>query len=222
MITYLSLSWYGSLPALYNGLAAGGGGIAFGLIATFIKTIGLFGISLIEGVFVGACILYIIHIFTVLTNVFIAPGIVLICFVIIAIPTLKWEKVVVILYTASYGTVLLMLSIDYYLNLSMLRRMAYENLISLDRVTKPCWFSWILFGLWPVMVILGCLVQLLKTGKYYDHKEGIELIYIMSITLFITCLLGEPVQHFNILFVVSLCSHVMINLLQNAGKNIVI
>lgn len=164
------------MPVLYTGLAAGGGGLAVGLIATFVKTIGLFGIALVQGVFLATCVLYVVHIFTVLDNIYIAPGIVLVCFVVLAMPTLKWEKTVVIFYTASYGTVLLMLAIDYYLNLSLLRKMAYENLVSLSRDTRPCWFSWLLFGLWPVMVLLGCLVQLLKTGKYYDHKEGRSLL----------------------------------------------
>ena len=174
VIVYQVLSHFAVLPLLYTGLASAGSGIAAGLIAVFIKTIGMFGLSLVQGVFIGTCGLYVVNVFILdLTNAFIPPTVVLVCFVFLAIPTIKFEKAMTIFYTASYGTVLIMLSVDYFLNLSMLRNLGYELLISVKHSyrTEPCWFSWILFGLWPIMVILGCLVQLLKTGKYYDHKS---------------------------------------------------
>lgn len=172
-IVYQVLSEYVGLTTLYSALAAGGGGIAIGLIATFSNTLGLFGISLVQGAFLGTCVLYVLNIFIEFTNVFIPPTIVLVCFVFLAIPTIKYEKKSIILYSASYGTAVIMLTIDYFLNLSMLRKLAYQLLVNRPKRerTKPCWFSWTLFAFLPVIVSLGCLVQSMKTGKHFDHKD---------------------------------------------------
>jgi len=66
----------------------------------------------------------------------------------------------------------MMLSVDFFLDLSMLRKMAYENVVLEEKKTEPCWFSWTLLLLWPFLLFFGSLVQFLKTARDCDHRHS--------------------------------------------------
>lgn len=38
---------------------------------------------------------------------------------------------------------------------------------------KPvCWFTWIILGVWPVLALLGVLIQWKVTAEGFSHTEG--------------------------------------------------
>lgn len=40
-----------------------------------------------------------------------------------------------------------------------------------DPVPPPCWFSWIVLGLWPAIIIVGLITQCAITGRGIYHTE---------------------------------------------------
>lgn len=38
---------------------------------------------------------------------------------------------------------------------------------------KPvCWFTWVILGVWPVLALLGVLIQWKVTAEGFSHTEG--------------------------------------------------
>lgn len=71
----------------------------------------------------------------------------------------------------------MMLAVDFYIDLSMLRNMAFDNIMLNERNVKACWFSWMVLTLWPVMMFVGCVVQFVKTARDFDHRHGKSYIF---------------------------------------------
>lgn len=172
LMAFMILQEASGLSVLINSIITACCGIGLGLIGAFVKTIGLLFCSLNQSIFLTSCVLYVANVFLKIENVFIAPAIVLFSFMLLLIPVLKFERSTSVVYFTSFGVILIMLAIDFYLDLSMLRRTAYENMLNREKVTVPCWFSWSLLGLWPILLFLGVVVQFLKTASGYDHKTG--------------------------------------------------
>ena len=147
-------------------------GFLLGIISMFVTTLGLLVTSIIQSVYVATCILYLVHVFVTVTNIFVAPTITLVAFIFLSIPVLRWQRACAIIYTCSFGTILMMLAVDFYIDLSMLRHMAFQNIMLSKRSVNACWFSWIVLTLWPVMMLVGCIVQFVKTARDFDHRHG--------------------------------------------------
>ena len=147
-------------------------GLVLGITAMFVTSLGLMLSSVIQSIFVTSCVLYAVHVFTTVTNPYIAPSIVVIMSIVFSAVILKWQRAVSIMYICSFGTILIMLAIDYFFDLSMLRMTAYENTVLIKGRKTPCWFSWIILAMWPLLLFCGCIVQFLKTGKEFDHTNS--------------------------------------------------
>ena len=172
LLAYLLLSNLLDKSAVLNAMISMVAGVLLGILAMFVTNFGLLIMSFIQSVFLTTCVLYAIHVFREITNVFVAPSIALTSFIALSIPLLKWQRACSVIYICSYGVILMMLAVDFFLDLSMLRKMAYENAVLAERITEPCWFSWTLLSLWPLLLFFGSLVQFLKTARNCDHRHS--------------------------------------------------
>lgn len=169
LVTYILLTELTSLSEIYTGIISGCSGLICGIISIFIYTFGYLCSSLIQSVFLSVCVLYAVNLFVIIKLYYIGTSICAIIWVILFGLTMRWKRSVSLMHTASFGAILIMLSIDFYLDLSLLRVVAYKH-IMVERVhLRPCWFSWTLLGIWPILLFLGSLVQFIKTARKYDH-----------------------------------------------------
>lgn len=172
VVTYLLVSNLLDKSVPVNGAIAAASGLLLGIFSMFATTLGLLITSLIQSVYIATCILYGVHEFVEVKNVFVAPTITLVVFVLLSVPIIKWPRVCSIIYICSFGAILMMLSVDFYADLSMLRLMAFENVVVRgEKTVRPCWFSWTVLALWPLMLFVGCVVQFLKTARDFDHRH---------------------------------------------------
>ena len=76
-----------------------------------------------------------------------------------------WKRVILIVTSSIYGGALIMGGIDYFIEDLRLLHHVWEKVFIMEITGRPCLFSWIVLGVWPLMVLIGMLVQFLKTGK---------------------------------------------------------
>lgn len=56
--------------------------------------------------------------------------------------------------------------LDYFIENLRLFDYAWQKIFIKDTTgEEPCMFSWIILGIWPLLVLIGLLVQFLKTAK---------------------------------------------------------
>ena len=173
------------IPAHFNGLISGLAGFTLAILSLFVYTLGYMCFSLIQSIFITTCVLYAVNLFVYVEIIYIAPCIGVSIWVMLFVLNIRWKRAVSLIYITSYGVILIMLAIDFYLDLSLLRITAYRHLLARKLDSEPCWFSWILLGLWPILLFLGSLVQFLKTAKNYDHQNG-KFQFLFTFCLHIT------------------------------------
>ena len=173
------------IPAHFNGLISGLAGFTLAILSLFVYTLGYMCFSLIQSIFITTCVLYAVNLFVYVEIIYIAPCIGVSIWVMLFVLNIRWKRAVSLIYITSYGVILIMLAIDFYLDLSLLRITAYRHLLARKLDSEPCWFSWILLGLWPILLFLGSLIQFLKTAKNYDHQNG-KFQFLFTFCLYIT------------------------------------
>lgn len=112
-----------------------------------------------------------------------------------AVLTLQWQRCFVTFSTATFGSAIITVTVDYFIELFALVHYIYERLrvgvavgLSAVRVSgslsitliylqvapkKPvCWFTWVILGVWPVLAFLGVLIQWKVTAEGFSHTEG--------------------------------------------------
>lgn len=116
-----------------------------------------------------------------------------------AVLTLQWQRCFVTFSTATFGSAIITVTVDYFIELFALVHYIYERLrvgVALDLSAihvpgslptipiitlvylqvapkKPvCWFTWVILGVWPVLAFLGVLIQWKVTAEGFSHTEG--------------------------------------------------
>lgn len=173
------------IPVHFNGLISGLAGFTLAILSLFVYTLGYVCFSLIQSIFITSCVLYAVNLFVYVDIIYIAPCIGVSIWVMLFVLNIRWKRAVSLIFITSYGVILIMLAIDFYLDLSLLRITAYRHLLARKLDFKPCWFSWVLLGLWPILLFLGSLVQFLKTAKNYDHQNG-KFQFLFTFFLYMT------------------------------------
>ncbi|XP_019759930.2 transmembrane protein 198 [Dendroctonus ponderosae] len=162
------------LPSYGNAAVAALAGLLFGLITMLVQYVGLFVSGLHTGTLLGlAGLLTADHIAETSPkgSVWLCLAVLLGSALFCAIVNLYFRKGLTILGSSLYGGAILSVTIDYFLeNLSVMSWIWQR--ISLKPVQPPpCWFSWIVLGLWPVFVQSGVLVQACFTGRGQHHED---------------------------------------------------
>lgn len=158
------------LPTAGNAGVAVGAGVLFGLITMLVQYVGLFMTGFHMGLFAGVAILMIMHIWYTPTTVWITVIVLLGSGLVGAVITLFWQKGCTILGTSIYGGAIIASTADYFIEKFIIVHWVWDK-IRLATSLTPCWFSWLILGVWPFMVILGTFTQWRITGQGIHHQE---------------------------------------------------
>lgn len=145
-------------------------GTLCGLVTMLVRSVGLFMVGLLLGLLLGVASLVVMEEFYHPQTVWVPIGILLGAGTLCAVLTLQWQRCFVTLSTATFGSAIITITVDYFIELFALVHYIYERL----RVSpkKPqCWFTWVILGVWPVLALLGVLIQWKVTGEGFSHTE---------------------------------------------------
>lgn len=82
-----------------------------------------------------------------------------------------------ILGTSLYGGAIFSAALDYFIEKLSMVIWLWDR-VSLRPVSPPpCWFSWIILGVWPTLVLLGLVIQCTVTGRGIYHDNGKTIFF---------------------------------------------
>ncbi|XP_030643019.1 transmembrane protein 198-B [Chanos chanos] len=145
-------------------------GTLCGLVTMLVRSVGLFMVGLLLGLLVALASLVVLEEFYHPRTVWLPLGVLLGSGMLFAVLTLQWQRCFTTISTAVFGSAIITVTVDYFVEL-----LALVHYIS-ERVTvKPprpvCWFTWAVMGVWPTLAVLGVLIQWKVTSEGYSHTE---------------------------------------------------
>ncbi|XP_042266403.1 transmembrane protein 198-like isoform X2 [Thunnus maccoyii] len=150
-----------------------GVGVLCGLMTMLVSTMGLILSGIQLGGLISLPILVVIGQFYSLTPVWVPLSAVVAVSVVTAVFTIQWQKLFTIIYTSVFGATAVMLCVDYLVGTFMLPDQVYDMLC--QAAPRPlCWFNWAITGIFPVLSLIGVLVQWKLTGKGVSHTEAAQ------------------------------------------------
>lgn len=159
---------------LSAGASAGialGIGLLCGLVAMLVRSVGLFLVGLLLGLLLAAAALLGSAPYYQPGSVWGPLGLLLGGGLLCALLTLRWPRPLTTLSTAVTGAALIATAADYFAELLLLGRYVVERLRAAP-VPHLCWRSWALLALWPLLSLMGILVQWRVTTERDSHTEG--------------------------------------------------
>lgn len=159
---------------LSAGASAGialGIGLLCGLVAMLVRSVGLFLVGLLLGLLLAAAALLGSAPYYQPGSVWGPLGLLLGGGLLCALLTLRWPRPLTTLATAVTGAALIATAADYFAELLLLGRYVVERLRAAP-VPPLCWRSWALLALWPLLSLMGVLVQWRVTTESDSHTEG--------------------------------------------------
>ncbi|XP_061579699.1 transmembrane protein 198-B [Cololabis saira] len=145
-------------------------GTLCGLVTMLVRSVGLFMVGLLLGLLAGVASLVAMEEFYHPKTVWVPLGILLGSGTLFAVLTLQWQRCFVTLSTATFGSAIITVTVDYFIELFALVQYIYERLKVAPK--KPvCWFTWVILGVWPVLALLGVLIQWKVTAEGFSHTE---------------------------------------------------
>ncbi|XP_028392176.1 transmembrane protein 198-B-like isoform X2 [Dendronephthya gigantea] len=87
--------------------------------------------------------------------------------------SLWWKRTFVILDTSVVGGVFVMGGIDYFVE-GFLFVEHVKHIIYGEKIRKLCFFSWIVFSIFPLVAIAGLLIQHFKTAKRIERPKSMS------------------------------------------------
>ncbi|XP_064872316.1 transmembrane protein 198-B-like [Oncorhynchus nerka] len=141
-----------------------------GLVTMLVRSVGLFMVGLLLGLLLGIASLVVMEEFHHPRTVWVPLGVLLGSGMLFAVLTLQWQRFFTTLSTAVFGSAVITVTVDYFLELFALVRYMSER-ITVAPPRPPCWFTWVVMGVWPVLALLGVLIQWKVTAEGYSHTE---------------------------------------------------
>ncbi|KAJ8004483.1 hypothetical protein DPEC_G00136720 [Dallia pectoralis] len=145
-------------------------GTLCGLVTMLVRSVGLFMVGLLLGLLLGVASLVVMEEFHHPRTVWVPLGVLLGSGMLFAVLTLQWQRLFTTLSTAVFGSAVITVTVDYFIELFTLVRYILERI----KVAPPrpvCWFTWVIMGVWPVLALLGVLIQWKVTAEGYSHTE---------------------------------------------------
>ncbi|KAM7405145.1 hypothetical protein PAMP_012429 [Pampus punctatissimus] len=150
-----------------------GVGVLCGLMTMLVSTMGLILSGIQLGGLLSLSILVVIGQFYSLTPMWVPLCVILAVSIVAAVFTLQWQKLFTIIYTSVFGATTVMLCVDYLVGTFVLPDQVYDMLCEV--APRPlCWFYWLITGIYPVLSLIGVLVQWKFTGKGVSHTEAVH------------------------------------------------
>uniref|UniRef100_A0A8C1UKU7 Transmembrane protein 198 n=1 Tax=Cyprinus carpio TaxID=7962 RepID=A0A8C1UKU7_CYPCA len=145
-------------------------GTLCGLVTMLVRSVGLFMVGLLLGLLVALASLVVLEEFYHPRTVWLPLGVLLGSGMLFAVLTLQWQRCFTTLSTAVFGSAVVTVTVDYFVELFALTRYIYER-VKVDPPRPVCWFTWVVMGVWPVLALLGVLIQWKVTAEGYSHTE---------------------------------------------------
>ena len=157
-------------------------GLIVGLITVCIHYIGIFFLGGSLGFLIVWFILGFIDVTFFQNHIYVPIAIAVVSGILVGIIALLLQKWLFLIGSSVLGGFILVWGLDYYLELGF---MIYYLLLFAEKRSelKPCWYSWLIIPVFIILFISGFLVQVLVTGRKYDHKKEMRgLIYLCIVT----------------------------------------
>lgn len=140
-------------------------GIFGGILCTTVIFCGLFSSGICAGVCLAMAFLFGFASLYQYTSITIPISVLIGVSMIMAGANVWWKRVLLIVTSSVYGGALITGGLDYFIEDLRLLNHIWQKVLILDITGRLCFFSWIILGVWPLVVLIGLLVQFLKTGK---------------------------------------------------------
>ncbi|XP_064925684.1 transmembrane protein 198 isoform X2 [Columba livia] len=147
-------------------------GVLCGLVTMLVRSVGLFMVGLLLGLLLAVATLVVMEQFYHPPTVWIPIALLLGVGMLFAVLTLQWQRFFTTLSTAVFGSAIMTVTVDYFIELFLLVQYIYER-IKVAPARPVCWYSWVILGIWPLLTTLGVLVQWKVTAEGYSHTEVI-------------------------------------------------
>nr|XP_033800298.1 transmembrane protein 198 isoform X2 [Geotrypetes seraphini] len=147
-------------------------GILCGLVTMLVRSVGLFMVGLLLGLLVAVATLIIMEQFYHPSTVWVPIGMLLGVGMLFAVLTLQWQRFFTTLSTAVFGSAIMTVTVDYFIEVFILVQYVYER-VKVAPAQPVCWYSWVILSIWPILSTLGVLVQWKVTAEGYSHTEVI-------------------------------------------------
>lgn len=148
-------------------------GVLCGLVTMLVRSVGLFMVGLLLGLLLAVATLVVMEQFYHPPTVWIPIALLLGVGMLFAVLTLQWQRFFTTLSTAVFGSAIMTVTVDYFIELFLLVQYIYER-IKVAPARPVCWYSWVILGVWPLLTTLGVLVQWKVTAEGYSHTEGAQ------------------------------------------------
>jgi len=172
IVVYLICLEEDVLPMWSNALIAVCAGILFGLITLLVQYVGLFMLGFHSGLLlglVGLCVADQVAEAARPESPWTAVGVLIVSGLALALLNLCCQKSLTIFGSALYGGATVATCLDYFLEGSVMLLWVWDK-VRVKKSPQPCWFSWVVLGVWPTCLALGMLTQILVTGKGTYHE----------------------------------------------------
>ncbi|XP_072264547.1 transmembrane protein 198 [Pyxicephalus adspersus] len=147
-------------------------GLLCGLVTMLVHSVGLFMTGLLLGLLLAiACLVGLEQVYHPPTA-WIPVGIMMGSAMLFAVLTLQWQKLFTVISTATFGAAILTVCTDYFVEMMLLVHYVYDRL-RLESTYTLCWFSWVVLVKWPVLSVLGIVVQWKLTAEGFSHTNVI-------------------------------------------------
>ena len=173
LITYVIVESESSLelgPRIGIALAAA---LVIGLITVLVQYVGLFITGFMLGGLVIIAILVLVEQFYQSSTRWFVFGLLFGCGLLVALFTLYFQRSLTIIALSVMGAAAILCGVDYFVERFLMANYLWTP-ISVAGGLSPanvCWFSWLIFALWPAITVLGILIQWKVTGKGLDHNN---------------------------------------------------
>ncbi|KAM4797383.1 transmembrane protein 198 [Rhinophrynus dorsalis] len=147
-------------------------GLLCGLVTMLVHSVGLFMTGLLLGLLFAIACLVGLEQFYHPPTAWVPVGLMMGSAMLFAVLTLQWQKLFTVISTATFGAAILTVCTDYFIELMLLVQYVYDRL-RLETSHPLCWYSWVVLGIWPVMSILGIVVQWKLTAEGFSHTDVI-------------------------------------------------
>jgi len=192
IIVYLICLEENILPMWANTVIAVSAGLLFGLITLLVQYVGLFMLGFHGGLLLGLIglvvadmsrRLIIVHNknsadgallgedYTPLHSPWISVGTLLASGLVMSLCNLYFQKSLTIFNSALYGGAVVATGVDYFVENSIMLMWVWDKVRAKESEDNPCWFSWGILMIWPVLLIFGIIIQILVAGKGIYHEE---------------------------------------------------
>lgn len=147
-------------------------GVLCGFITMLIRYIGLFLQGFFLGLLLAVGAILALQRFYHPSTPWIPAGILFGTGIMFSLLTLKWQKNFLIVSTSVMGAALICICLEYFLEQFSLLKYIWRAMMA-NSAASACWFAWVVLGTWPVISVLGCVVQAKFTARGYDHTNAV-------------------------------------------------